>query len=81
MSTSFCSVVSSYFPRRRQPLELTAADELLAMENIEVLRQNGFEIEIDETASIGQGSKLHLTAKPTSGSTDFDMKGRPFSPC
>ena len=47
------------------------------MENIEVLRQNGFEIEVDEAASVGQGSKLHLIAKPTSGSTDFDMKGRP----
>ena len=45
------------------------------MENIEVLRQNGFEIEIDEAASVGQGCKLHLTAIPTSGSTDFDMKG------
>ena len=76
MSISFCSVASSYFHHRRQPLELTAADELLAMENIEVLRQNGFEIEIDEAASVGQGSRLHLTAKPTSGSTDFDMKGR-----
>jgi hypothetical protein len=62
--------------RRRQPLELTAADELLAIENIEVLRKNGFEIEIDEV-SVGQGSRLHLTAKPTSGSTDFDIKGRP----
>ena len=66
----------SFFYRRRQPLELTAADELLAMENIEVLRQNGFVIEIDEAAPVGQGSRLHLAAKPTSGSTDFDMKGR-----
>lgn len=64
--------------RRRQPLELTAADELLAIENIEVLRKNGFEIEIDE-ASVGQGSRLHLTAKPTSGSTDFDIKGQSSS--
>ena len=64
---------SSYFHRRREPLELTASDELLAMENIEVLRQNGFEIEIDEVA--GLGNKLHLAAKPMSGSTVFDMKG------
>ena len=76
MSISLWFVAKSYFPSRRQPLELTAADELLAMENIEALRQNGFEIEIDEAASVGQGSKLHLTAKPTSGSTDFDMKGQ-----
>ena len=54
---------------------MTAADELTVMENIEVLRRNGFEIEIDEAASVGQGSRLYLAAKPTSGSTEFDMKG------
>ena len=74
MSIPLCSLVGSYAHRRRQPLELTASDELLAMENIEVLRQNGFEIEIDEAAAC-QGSRLHLAAKPTSGSTVFDMKG------
>nr|GAT47950.1 predicted protein [Mycena chlorophos] len=31
---------------RPQPLELTVADELLALEKIEVLRQNGFEVEV-----------------------------------
>ena len=67
--------MGSYAHRRRQPLGLTASDELLAMENIEVLRQNGFEIEIDEAAA-SQGSRLHLATKPTSGSTDFDMKER-----
>ena len=46
------------------------------MENLEDLRQNGFEIEIDEASSVGQGCRLHLTAKPTSGSTDFDVKGQ-----
>jgi len=59
---------------RPQPLELTAADELLATENIDVLRQNGFEIEIDENAAPGQGSKLKLVAQPTSKNTVFDMK-------
>ncbi|KAF8797761.1 hypothetical protein BYT27DRAFT_6923499 [Phlegmacium glaucopus] len=68
------TVIQSQKLLRRQPLELTAADEMLAMENIEVLRQNGFEIEIDECAPIGLGSRLHLAAKPTSGSTVYDMK-------
>lgn len=45
------------------------------MENMDVLRRNGFEIEIDESVSVGQGSRLHLAAKPISGSTVFDMKG------
>jgi DNA mismatch repair protein PMS2 len=60
---------------RPQPLELTAADELLATENIEVLRQNGFEIEVDDSEYSGQGSRLKLVAQPISKSTVFDMKG------
>ncbi|KAF8151453.1 MutL C terminal dimerization domain-containing protein [Crassisporium funariophilum] len=59
---------------KSQPLELTAADELLAVENIEVLRQNGFEIDVDELGAVGQGSRLKLAAQPVSKSTVFDMK-------
>jgi hypothetical protein len=57
-------------------LELTAADELLALENIDVLRQNGFEI-INEVGDVsGQSRQLKLVAQPVSKSTVFDMKGR-----
>ncbi|TFK38593.1 hypothetical protein BDQ12DRAFT_651711 [Crucibulum laeve] len=59
---------------KSQALELTASDELLAIENIEVLHQNGFELEVDEDGCSGQGSRLKLTAQPTSKSTVFDMK-------
>ena len=55
-------------------LELTAADELVASENIEVLRQNGFELDIDEDRPPGQ--RVRMTAHPVSGSTKFDAKGR-----
>ncbi|KAF8881692.1 MutL C terminal dimerization domain-containing protein [Gymnopilus junonius] len=55
-------------------LELTASDEMTAVENIEVLRQNGFEVEIEEEDSDGHGSRLKLTAQPVSKSTVFDMK-------
>ncbi|KDQ51775.1 hypothetical protein JAAARDRAFT_73425 [Jaapia argillacea MUCL 33604] len=58
---------------RPQPLEFTAADELVAIEKIDVLRQNGFEIDVDEEAPSGQG-RLKLTARPVSKSTVFDMK-------
>lgn len=58
-----------------QPLELTAADELLATENIDVLRQNGFEIDLDGDVAPGEGHRLRLVAQPTSKSTVFDMKG------
>ena len=62
---------------RPRPLELTAADELLAVENIEVLRQNGFEIDVDGDIDLasGQGRRLKLVAQPISKSTVFDMKG------
>lgn len=59
---------------RPQPLELTAGDELLAMDNIEVLRNNGFEIAFDADAKPSQG-RLKLVSQPVSGNTTFDMKG------
>ncbi|EIN06509.1 hypothetical protein PUNSTDRAFT_72337 [Punctularia strigosozonata HHB-11173 SS5] len=58
---------------RPRPLELTAADELVVTENIEVLRQNGFDVAVDENASFGQG-RLQLVAQPVSKNTVFDMK-------
>ena len=60
---------------RPQPLELTASDEMVALENINVLQQNGFEIDVDAEASVEQGSKLKLIAQPVSKNTTFDMKG------
>jgi DNA mismatch repair protein PMS2 len=54
------------------PLELAAADELLALDRLEILKQNGFELEADEERSVGQ--KLLVTAQPVSKTTDFDMK-------
>ncbi|PPR00764.1 hypothetical protein CVT24_000789 [Panaeolus cyanescens] len=59
---------------RPQPLELTAGDEMLAIEGLDVIRQNGFEIEVDEGAPIGRGSRLKLVAQPTSKDTVFNMK-------
>jgi DNA mismatch repair protein PMS2 len=56
-------------------MELTASDELLAMENMDVLRQNGFEVEVDGEGECGHGCRLKLTAQPISKSTVFDMKG------
>jgi DNA mismatch repair protein PMS2 len=60
---------------RPQFLELTAADELLAIENIEMLRQNGFEVVEVDDPNTGLGHRLQLVAQPVSKSTDFDMKG------
>ncbi|RDB21677.1 Mismatch repair endonuclease PMS2 [Hypsizygus marmoreus] len=64
---------------RPQPLELTASDELLAVENIDILRQNGFEVEESQSmeGDYGHGeggARFKLTAQPVSKSTVFDMK-------
>jgi len=56
-------------------MELTASDEIVAMENLDVLQQNGFEVEVDESED-SQGGRLKLTAQPVSKSTMFDMKGQ-----
>jgi DNA mismatch repair protein PMS2 len=56
-------------------MELTASDELLTMENLDVLRQNGFEVEVDGEGESGQGCRLKLIAQPISKSTIFDVKG------
>ncbi|KAI0049102.1 DNA mismatch repair protein MutL [Auriscalpium vulgare] len=57
---------------RPLPLELTAADELIAMENIDVLKQNGFEISVavDED---GERS-IKLVAQPVSKNTEFGLQ-------
>ena len=48
------------FSLRPLPLDLTAADELLAIENVEVLRDNGFEISIDEDDGVRLPSRRRL---------------------
>ncbi|KAJ7202124.1 MutL C terminal dimerization domain-containing protein [Mycena pura] len=57
---------------RPQPLELTASDELLALENIDVLRRNGFEVVAGTETETAP--RLALTAQPVSKDTVFDMK-------
>lgn len=60
---------------RPKPLELTAADELTAIENLGVLRANGFEVDIDEEKPPGRGERVKLVAMPVSKETVFDFKG------
>ncbi|KAF7980990.1 hypothetical protein HWV62_35806 [Athelia sp. TMB] len=68
------TVIKSQRLYKPQPLELTAADELLALDNIDVLRQNGFEVDVAENSGTRQEQKLHLVAQPVSKGTTFDMK-------
>jgi len=53
-------------------LELTAADEILAVENMDVLK--GFEVVRQGDEGEEEG-RLHLVAQPMSKDTVFDMKG------
>ncbi|KAG8971841.1 hypothetical protein FRB90_010376, partial [Tulasnella sp. 427] len=54
-------------------LELSAADELLAADNTELLRKNGFEVAIKSTG-MDERERVYLTAQPVSKSTIFDFK-------
>jgi hypothetical protein len=53
---------------------LTAANELVALENMAVLHQNRFEVEleVDEPA----GRRLRLLAQPVRKKTEFDVQGK-----
>ena len=62
-------------PRR---LGFSAADRLVAMENLDVLQRNGFEVAVSEDGR-GTTEELVLIARPVSKSTAFDMMGASFS--
>lgn len=70
-------------PGRPRALELTATDELVAIESMDVLRQNGFEIETEEgdTEHDGRRCRLKLVAQPVSKATVFDTKGAEAPSC
>ncbi|KAH9992158.1 hypothetical protein BJV77DRAFT_1003804 [Russula vinacea] len=53
-------------------LELTAADELVALENMHVLQQNGFEVGLEEEQPAGR--RLRLLTQPVSKNTEFDVQ-------
>jgi DNA mismatch repair protein PMS2 len=55
-------------------LELTAADELVALENMGVLQQNGFEVALEEDQPAGR--RLKLIAQPVNKNTEFDVQGK-----
>ncbi|KAH7886658.1 MutL C terminal dimerization domain-containing protein [Phlebopus sp. FC_14] len=75
------TVIESQRLFRPQPLQLTAADEMLAAENVEILKRNGFEVsQMDESEhpspeEESMSPRLHLVAQPVSKDTVFDMKG------
>ncbi|WOO78738.1 Mismatch repair endonuclease PMS2 [Vanrija pseudolonga] len=59
---------------RPRPMQLTSADEIVAMENLDVLEANGFKVGVDEDAAPGRGERITLQAMPVSKETTFDFK-------
>ncbi|ORX36000.1 hypothetical protein BD324DRAFT_642703 [Kockovaella imperatae] len=59
---------------RPRPLQLTAGDEMVAIENMDVLKANGFEVLVDEDKAPGRGERISLSAMPVSRETTFDFK-------
>nr|XP_019000494.1 uncharacterized protein I203_06911 [Kwoniella mangroviensis CBS 8507]OCF63955.1 hypothetical protein I203_06911 [Kwoniella mangroviensis CBS 8507] len=57
-----------------RPLQLTASDEIIAMENLDILSKNGFDVKVDEDALPGKGERINLVAMPVSKETTFDFK-------
>ncbi|GFZ43548.1 hypothetical protein JCM24511_01268 [Saitozyma sp. JCM 24511] len=55
-------------------LQLTAGDEIVATENLDVLQANGFEVGVDEDKPPGRGERISLVAMPVSKDTTFDFK-------
>ncbi|GAA5827519.1 hypothetical protein JCM11251_003846 [Rhodosporidiobolus azoricus] len=52
-------------------LNLPAHDEITAMEHLDILRLNGFDVLIDEEANVGE--RVKLLAQPVSKDTVFDV--------
>lgn len=57
---------------RPKPLELSAADEMVIMENIDIFRMNGFDFEIDETRQITK--RIAMTSYPFSQGAEFGLR-------
>jgi len=54
-------------------LQFTATEELVAIENMDVLKANGFELQVDDKAPPTR--RLKLVAQPMSKNTVFGTKG------
>jgi DNA mismatch repair protein PMS2 len=59
---------------RPRVLKFTAADKFVALENMGVLQQNGFEVSLEEDQPPGR--RLRLMAQPVNTNTEFDIQGK-----
>ena len=59
--------------RSPRPLNMPSHEEITAMEHLDVLKMNGFEVVVDEEADVGQ--RVKLKAQPVSKDTVFGVEG------
>lgn len=60
---------------RPQPLRLSAADELMAIDNMDILNRNGFDIVVDDSEDREPSkTRLSMVGQPVSKSVTFNMK-------
>ncbi|KAH8549580.1 mismatch repair endonuclease PMS2 [Umbelopsis sp. PMI_123] len=55
-----------------RPIELTASEEMVAIDNLDILKANGFDIQIDEDAPPTQ--KMKIISQPVSKNVMFNTK-------
>lgn len=58
---------------RPRTLNLPSHDEITAMEHLDMLHMNGFEVVVDEEAPLGE--RVKLAAQPVSKGTEFGVAG------
>lgn len=61
--------------KRPRSLNLPSHEEITALENVDMLKMNGFEVLVDEDAPVGQ--RVKVTALPVSKDTTWGVPG-PF---
>lgn len=67
------TTTDSSMSNRPRSLNLPSHDEITAMEHLDLLRLNGFEVLVDEDADVGE--RVKLLAQPVSKDTVFGVEG------
>lgn len=55
-------------------IEMTASEEMVAIDNLDILKLNGFDIQVDYEAPPTQ--RIKIISQPVSKNTMFNTKGR-----
>lgn len=67
------ALTNNYHLASPRVLNLPSHDEITAIEHLELLRLNGYDVLVDEDADVGE--RVKLLAQPVSNKTVFDIAG------